>query len=50
MLFRFVQEKAGGGQTFSKRRYMSGGCSSQLSVLLWFFSVIRSEIVAGAEH
>jgi hypothetical protein len=26
------------------------GCSSRLSVLLWFFSVIRSEIVAGAEH
>jgi hypothetical protein len=56
VLLQFVQEKTDGGQTFSNRRYTSGGCVrgwvffAVFSVVVWLFSVRRSEIVAGAEH
>ncbi len=52
MSLRFVQEKADDGQTVSKRRYTSGGWVffAAFRVVVVFFSVIRSEIVAGAEH
>jgi len=41
VLLRFVEERADGGQTFSKRRYTSGGCVGGWVGGWMFFAAFR---------